>query len=127
MAHETQVLGKVSELTAALALISNGWQVAEPVIPEVYDLVGKDPINGEWKTFQVKSMKIRSDRNSEMVIVGRKSNGGNYQPEEVDYMLGVDGDIVYMTECTGISEYWASEATAAKRWVKLTAQEEAVS
>lgn len=125
MAHETQILGKVSEITAALALIANGWEVAEPVMAEEYDLVAKDPIDKKWRTFQVKSLRRRSDRNNEMVIVGRKNNGGTYQPSEVDYMLGVDtvNDVVYMVECSGLSEYWASEATAAKRWVELSAKE----
>lgn len=125
MAHETQILGKVSEITAALALIANGWEVAEPVMAEEYDLVAKDPIDKKWRTFQVKSLRRRSDRNNEMVIVGRKNNGGTYQPSEVDYMLGVDtvNDVVYMVECSGLSEYWASESTAAKRWVELSAKE----
>lgn len=125
MAHETQILGKVSEITAALALIANGWEVAEPVMAEEYDLVAKDPIDKKWRTFQVKSLRRRSDRNNEMVIVGRKNNGGTYQPSEVDYMLGVDNanDTVYMVECSGLSEYWASESTAAKRWVELSAKE----
>jgi len=125
LAHETQILGKVSEITAALALIANGWEVAEPVMAEEYDLVAKDPIDKKWRTFQVKSLRRRSDRNNEMVIVGRKNNGGTYQPSEVDYMLGVDtvNDVVYMVECSGLSEYWASESTAAKRWVELSAKE----
>lgn len=123
MAHETQILGKVSEITATLALIANGYEVAQPFMAEAYDLVAKDPANGKWYSFQVKSLRKRTDRNNEMVIVGRKNNGGTYQPSEVDYMLGVDGDTVYMTECTGLSEYWASESTAAKRWIKLTATE----
>ena len=123
MAHSTQIVGKVSEITATLALIANGWEVAQPFMAEEYDLVAKDPVNKQWRSFQVKSLRKRTDRNNEMVIVGRKNNGGTYQPSEVDYMLGVDGDTVYMTECTGLSEYWASESTASKRWVELTAVE----
>lgn len=124
IAHSTQVIGKQSEMKAALALISNGWQVADPMIDEVYDLVGRDPVNGQFATFQVKTIRKRSDRNNEMVITGKKSNGETYQPPEVDYMLGIDGDDVWMTECTGLSEYWVTQASASKRWVKLTANNE---
>lgn len=123
MAHTTQILGKVSEITATLALIANGYEVSQPVMAEEYDLVAKDPVNKQWKTFQVKSLRKRTDRNNEMVIIGRKNNGVAYQPSEVDYMLGVDGDTVYMVECSGLMEYWASEATASKRWIELTATE----
>ena len=126
MAHSTQVTGKVSELTAALALISNGWEVSSPIIDEVYDLVGKDPINGAWATFQVKTIRKRTDRKNEMVIYSTKGNGEAYQPHDCDYILGVDGDRVFMAECTGVKEMWASEASAAKRWVELTAVAEEI-
>jgi len=123
MAHETQVTGKVSEMTAARALLANGWEVADPVVAEVYDLVAKDPANGEWYTVQIKTLRKRSDRNNELVVYARKGNGQPYQPQDCDYIIGVDGDTAYMFECRGISEYWSSEATAKKRWIKLTAEE----
>lgn len=122
MAHQTQVVGKVSEMTAALALISMGYEVAQPVIDEVYDLVAKDPINGEWQTFQVKTIRKRTDRNNEMVLYATKGNGDAYTKDDCDFLLGVDEQTVYMMEVRGIKEYWASEATAAKRWVELTAE-----
>lgn len=123
MAHETQITGKVSEMTAALALISNGWEISQPLMGEVYDLLGYHPTFNQYARLQVKSLRRRTDRNGEMVIPGKKSNGQPYQPHEVDYMIGVDVEsgTVYMTECVGHSEYWASETTAAKRWVTLSA------
>jgi hypothetical protein len=119
LAHETQITGKLSELTAAKALMSVGWEVAEPTVPEVYDLVGRDPLNGKFARFQVKTVRNREDRGS-LVIYARKGNGEPYSPEDVDYILGVHGDKVYLTECTGQAEYWSVEATASKRWVELT-------
>jgi hypothetical protein len=110
-------------MTAARALIANGWEVAEPIVPELYDLVAKDPANGRWSTIQVKTIRRRSDRNNEMVIYATNGKGLPYQPQDCDYMIGIEGDTVYMTECTGIKEYWATDVAAAKRWVKFTTDE----
>lgn len=123
MAHETQVKGVVSELTAARALLSNGWGVSQPVVDEVYDLVIRDPLTGEFKTAQVKTIRRREDRGNELVIGSKKGNGEAYTPEEVDYIVGVEGETVYMFECTGKREYWASDQTALKRWIKFTVDE----
>jgi hypothetical protein len=122
MAHESTVIGGVSEMTATIALIANGWQISKPVIPEAYDLVGKHSVTGECKTFQVKTINRRFDRNGEYVISGRKSNGTNYTTGDCDYLVGVDGTDVYITECKGFAEYWASESTIGTRWAKLTGQ-----
>ena len=119
MAHETTITGAISEFTALRALMAVGYEVAKPSVAEVYDLVGKHPITGEWQTFQVKTINRRFDRKGEYVISGRKSNGTNYSPQECDFIVGVDGDDVYMTPCKGFAEYWASESTIANRWKKL--------
>lgn len=120
MAHETQVKGKLSEITVVKALLANGWEVAEPSVDEIYDIVAKDPLNGEWKTFQVKTIRRRRDRNNEMVIYATDGGGKAYQPQDCDYIVGVEGDIAYVTECTGIREYWATDKAASERWVRLT-------
>lgn len=125
MAHETTITGGLSEMAATMALIANGWEVARPVIPEVYDLIGKHSETGECKTFQVKTINRRHDRKGEYVISGRKSNGTNYSLEDCDFIIGVDGNDVYMTPCKGFAEYWASESTISKRWVNLTKNSEA--
>jgi hypothetical protein len=123
MAHETTVTGGISEMTATMALIANGWEIARPVIPEVYDLIGQHSVTGERKTFQVKTINRRHDRKGEYVISGKKSNGANYSPSDCDYLVGVDGNDVYLTECKGFAEYWASESTIEKRWTNLTKNE----
>lgn len=123
LAHETQVTGKLSEMTVARALLSNGWQVAEPVVDEVYDLLGRDPITEAFKTIQIKTIRRRKDRNNEMVIYATNSHNDPYQPQDCDYIVGVEGDTVYMTECTGIKEYWATDKAASERWVKFTVGE----
>ena len=123
MAHETQRIGAVSELTVARALLSNGWEVSLPVVDEVYDLVIRDPLTNEFKTAQVKTIRRREDRGNEMVVYAKKGNGEAYTAHDCDYIIGVEGEDVYMFECTGKREYWAGDVSAAKRWIKFTADE----
>jgi len=60
-----------------------------------------------------------------MVVYSRKGNGEPYTQPEADYIIGVLGakeseaPRVWMFENTGLSEYWATEASAEKRWVEL--------
>lgn len=122
LAHETQVIGKLSEMTVARALLANGWEVAEPSVDEVYDLVARDPLTKEWKTMQIKTIRRRKDRGNEMVIYATNGKGEAYTPDSCNYIVGVEGENVYMTECVGIKEYWASDQSAAKRWIKFTAE-----
>lgn len=122
MAHHTTITGRISELKAEAALASNGWEVSRPSVAEVYDLVGRNTETGEWATFQCKTIRKRTDRNNEMVIYTSKGNGQPYTKEDCDYIIGVDGDRVFMTECRGIKEMWVSEATVAEKWTELTAQ-----
>lgn len=126
MAHQTQVVGKLSEMTAARALLNLGWEVAQPLCPEVYDLVAKDPVSGAFKTVQVKTLHVRPDRNNALVVFARKGNGQPYSPDECDYILAVDGDRAFMFECTGNGEYWSTETSAKTRWIELTTKTEAV-
>lgn len=102
--------------------MANGWEVAEPIVDEVYDIVAKDPCNNEWVTIQVKTIRRRNDRNGELVLSAKKGNGEPYTTEDCDYLIGVDGDTAYMMECRGITEYWASEMSASERWIKLTVE-----
>lgn len=123
MAHETQVTGTVSELTAALALLSNGYEVAQPLVAEKYDLMIRDPLTNEKYTVQVKTIRRRADRGNELVVYATNGKGEAYEPQDCDLIVGVEGDAIYMFECTGKKEYWASDTTAAKRWVKFTRDE----
>ncbi len=123
MAHQTQVKGTISELTVAKALLSNGWGVSFPAVAEIYDLVVREPITGEFKTVQVKTIRRREDRGNEMVIYATNGKGEAYQPHDCDYIAGVEGGNVYMLECTGKKEYWASDMSATKRWIRFTDDE----
>jgi hypothetical protein len=128
MAHETQITGAISELTAAkLMMESLGYEVAKPLVPEVYDFLARDPANGQAYRIQVKTLRIRTDRDNAYVIYAKKGNGKPYTPDEVDLIVGVNGNRAFMFECTGLTEYWSTEQTAKKRWIELkTAEAEAV-
>lgn len=120
MAHETQITGAVSEMTAASLMMTQlGYEVSKPLVDEAYDLLARDPSNGVYSRVQVKTLRIRADRDNALVVVARKGNGQAYTPEEVDVIIGVSGDHAYMFECTGLSEYWSTEQSAKTRWLRL--------
>lgn len=121
MAHITQVIGKCSELTAMLALYANGWQVSEPPLDEVYDIVARHPqiTQNRWVTLQVKTARIRQERDNAIVISAKKSSGESYSREECDYIIGVTDDAAYLIENTGQGEYWAKPANIDDKWTKL--------
>lgn len=123
MAYSTSITGGISELTAARALMSVGYEVSKPIVPEVYDLLIRDPNNGRTYTVQVKTMFVREDRNNALVVYTRKGDGKPYG-SEVDYFVAVYGDKAYLFENTHQGEYWATEASASKRWIELTAVNE---
>lgn len=121
MAHHTQVTGALSELTAAKALMEGlGYEVSRPLVPEVYDLLARDPANNQYYRVQVKTLRIRADRDNALVVFARKGNGQPYTTDDCDFIIGVDGQRAFMFECAGQAEYWATETSASKRWIELT-------
>lgn len=124
MAHYSEQRGKASQLAAKLALVSSGWVVAEPETEEPFDLIGCDPANFQWYTFQVKTIRKRTDRGGDLVVYAKKNNGEPYSKSDADYIVGVLGaggeaPRVFYFENRGIGEYWASESRAATRWHEL--------
>jgi hypothetical protein len=122
IAHSTQITGKVSELTAARALIGVGWEIAQPVVDEVYDLIGYHPVLNEYSRFQIKTIRRRADRDNQRVIYATKGNGEAYRADEVDYIVGVENDSVFLTETRNLKEYW-QPSDSSKRWIELTSGE----
>jgi 16S rRNA G1207 methylase RsmC len=119
MAHGTVVTGRYSELMAMSALMANGWIVAEPTAPESFDLVARCPKTRKWKTIQVKTARVRTDRNGEIVVIAKKGNGKHYTADEADLFCGVLGNKVYLFENRGLAEYWVTPDTVNKRWTEL--------
>jgi hypothetical protein len=119
VANETLTKGKYAELLAATALLANGWTVAEPLALEPFDLVARDPVNGRWHRIQVKTARRRDDRNGEIVVYAKKSNGAVYTRDDCDLIIGVVDDEVYMFPNRELSEYWVHPNTIESRWTKL--------
>ena len=113
-------------MIAEAALMASGYiGVGKPTTNEYYDLSAIDPLSREYKTFQVKTLKRREDRDDNLVLFAKKGNGEPYGPDEqADYYIGVlidDGVIprVFVVENRGISEYWMRETKASERWIEL--------
>lgn len=88
-------------------------------------MVARDPADNEWKTIQVKTIRLREDRGGEYVVYARRGNGEHYRKSDTDYIVGVrvaeNGRLpeVYMFENRGIGEYWAAASRVEDRWTKL--------
>lgn len=124
MAHESTLTGGISESLATAMFLSNGFSVFNAVVPEVYDLivVGKDDEGHNVSfTVQVKTVKIRSDREGQVVIKGANSNGEPYSKKDVDYIFGVHlaSNTGYLIPNNEQSEYWAKDfETARTKWTE---------
>jgi hypothetical protein len=108
----------VSELTVESALLSRKWEVSRPLLDEKYDILVREPgtPSTDFKRVQIKTIRRRVDRNNEMVIYATNGRGVPYIAEDIDYIAGVEGLKVYLVECTGLQEYWASDEAAARKW-----------
>lgn len=126
MAHESTLVGGISESIATAMFLANGFSVFHAVVPEVYDLViyGKDTEgNNVSFTVQVKTIKIRTDREGQLVVKGANSNGEPYSKKDVDYIFGVHlpSKTGYLIPNNEQSEYWAKDfETAAIKWTEFT-------
>jgi len=116
-AHHTEIVGKVSEMTARRALLNAGYTVAKPETEEPFDVVFRDPLNQTWYTAQIKTVRIRDDRDGALVVYAKKGNGEPYTLSDADYIVGVLGDKAYMFANREIGEYWTSDP--ANKWREL--------
>ncbi|MGN9867362.1 hypothetical protein [Bacillus swezeyi] len=125
MAHQTEIIGKYSELIARAALMASGWQaVSTADTEEPFDISAKDPGTGEWKTFQVKTIRDRTEDRGYLTVNGRKGDGHPYTTEDTDFFIGVligEGKFprVWMFDNRGITDYWGPSVKEGKRWVEM--------
>jgi len=126
MAHDTQVTGRHSELLAQTALLLAGFEVSEPIAPEVYDIAIRNPVTDEFARVQVKTARVRDDRDGAIVVYARRGNGEPYTTDDCDMFVGVVGNDVYMFPCTGLAEYWVTPRNIDERWTKLSTDRIAV-
>jgi hypothetical protein len=122
LAHISERTGKYSEAVAKAALLANGWEVATPECDESYDIIGRDPVNGEFYRIQCKTIRQRDDRGGDLVVYAKKGDGTPYTQADADYIVGIlaaDIPRIYMFPVRGIGEYWAAEERASTRWIEL--------
>lgn len=126
MAHSSTLTGGVSESIAQAMFMRHGFSVFTSLVPEAYDLIvgGKDAEgNNEMFTVQVKTLKIRHDREGQLVVKGAGGDRKPYSKSDVDYLFGVHlptntGFLIPNTEQV---EYWAKDfETARKKWTEFT-------
>ena len=126
MAHESSRRGGASEALASAMFLMNGFSVFQSQVPEAADLivVGKDEEGDDKKfTVQVKTVKIRNDREGQLVIKGSSRDGVPYSSKDVDYIFGVHlpsstGFLIKNNEQT---EYWSQDFEVARRkWTEFT-------
>lgn len=108
LAHDAHITGRVSELKAITALIANGYEVAEPVVAEPYDLLIRKEGKSNTYRVQVKTCRVREDREA-VVVHAKRGNGEPYTTEDCDYLIGL--------ECHGVGEYWAQSDRI--KWKRL--------
>lgn len=126
MAHQSTYTGGVSEALAQAMFMNSGFSVATAVVPEVYDLIvtGKDDAGDTVRfTVQIKTMKIRTDREGQLVVKGSNKDGVPYSNRDVDYLLGVHipSKTGFLIKNNEQVEYWSKDIeTARAKWTELT-------
>lgn len=127
MAHVSSLTGSISESVASALLMENGFSVFTSLVPEAYDLiaVGTNE-DGTKETFrvQVKTIKIRRDREGQIVVRGANQKGVPYSKQDVDYIFGIHGTRGYLIPNNEQIEYWSSSfEAAAKKWTEFELNE----
>lgn len=118
----TSSVGRHSELLAMAALIADGWCVHEATTPEAHDLLASK-VEGnltQYQRIQVKTIVTRErDGHKYYVIRGLKNSGIPYTTADCDAFIGVVDGRVFMTSCTGLTEYWIKAEEVTEKWREL--------
>lgn len=122
MAHESSLVGSVSESVAAAILMDNGFSVFTALVPESYDLIAVGTNEDGTKSFfkiQVKTVKIRNDREGQLVIKGTNGSNKPYSTDDVDYLFGVYGTLGFLVPNSSKTEYWCNDFESARqKWTE---------
>lgn len=116
-------VGRHSELLAMAALIADGWCVHEATTPEAHDLLASKTVGNltQYQRIQVKTIVTRErDGHKYYVIRGLKNSGVPYTVADCDAFIGVIDGRVYLTACTGLTEYWVKAEEVAEKWRELS-------
>jgi hypothetical protein len=93
--------------------------VSEPIAPEAFDLVARAPGSADWLRIQIKSARVRDDRDGSIVCYARKNNGKPYDESDCDLFIAVLNSDVYLFPNRNISEYWVTATNITEKWTKL--------
>lgn len=108
-----------------------GYIVAEPETAETFDIVARDPVNRRWYTFQVKSVRVRTDRSKsgrpEYIVDARRQSGDDrsaYDKADADYLIGVLAETdatprAWLIENKAQVEYGSPADVVDARWFRL--------
>lgn len=120
VALSSSSIGRHSELVTALALLTGGYDVLEPIVETAYDYAITEPGTHEMKRIQIKTItrRVRNGVNY-YIIKGKKSSGIPYTADEADYFAGVVDGKVYIVKNLGLSEYWSRVEEAPIKWQQL--------
>jgi hypothetical protein len=118
----TATVGRRSELIAISALLSNGYSVWEPAVPESADLAITKFGDNTMVRIQVKTLQYREDKGGPYYILKTLKNSGKvYTKEDCDVFIGVVGNEAYMVENDGKQgEYWCKPKDLDTKWTRLT-------
>ncbi len=129
MAYYTEKVGTYSELIAKSALIAGGWDaVGEPETREYFDISARHPETGDFRTFQVKTMKRREDKGGDwFVLFAKNGQGKAYTADKAsDFYIGVlvdngENPRVFLIENNRPeqTEYWSKTYAASEKWTEL--------
>lgn len=120
MTMTTSAVGRHSELLAITALLANGYDVLEPVVPGAYDLGVTKPRGNRLIRAQCKTALYREkDGIAYYVTRGKRKNGRVYTKEEVDVFIVTVNDEVYAFDNREISEYWTRVDAVDETWTKM--------
>lgn len=113
--------GRLSELNAAVALIRNGYEVAEPLVVSSYDYLIKRPGNDAFDKARIETMYVREGRDGSLVVKGVKNLDVPYSLDEVSVIIGVDRFSAYIIENREQFEYREKdEVVTFNKWEKVS-------
>jgi len=113
--------GRPSELTAAVALIRNGYEVAKSLAISSYGYLIKRPGSNIFEKAQIKTVYVREDRDGALILKGVKKSDAPYSLDEASIIIGIDRFTAYIIENCEQSEYWEeNDIVPAGKWKKVS-------
>lgn len=116
----TAAKGVSAVMVVRAALHNLGYNTSRPEVDDGADLWALPPEGGPIQRMQVRSIIVRTDRQGEYVIPARRGNGDAFQPEDIDWLIGVHKGRAWMVPVEGKAEYWSGRNGNTARWHEIT-------